>query len=319
MVETIAAAVHSDSEDDAFERKIRSLLHEAQADCLDSISKQLASQCHAWKDMKPLARVLLSHALLRPELHEMLAELVPRLSALLPELPAEAEGESPVTFARLLLNACQDEFECLLASREPADPALAGASLVVLRPPAARRQQVRRRDLRGAGRRPLRRGPGRARPGQAGRRPARARGAGVGGRPGTMDGGPQWPAESPDELPGAPLRVQGPGHESPSDDPGRPARGWRARGAPRRVRAGRASLPPRGCPVEDQGWPEGAHQVRQEADARQGGTVVPEVRGEGRPRVRGLIFCAVTSHVLSAWSFFTPTITSNDSAATRAE
>jgi len=131
MVETIAAAVHSDSEDDAFERKIRSLLHEAQADCLDSISKQLASQCHAWKDMKPLARVLLSHALLRPELHEMLAELVPRLSALLPELPAEAEGESPVTFARLLLNACQDEFECLLASREPADPALAGASLVV--------------------------------------------------------------------------------------------------------------------------------------------------------------------------------------------
>lgn len=132
MAETTAAAGHlGDPEEDEFERKTRSLLHEAKADCLDSISKQLASQCHAWKDMSHLARVLLSHALLRPDLREALAELVPLLSALLPELPAAAEGESPVTFPRLLLNACQDEFERLLDSCEPADPALAGVSLVV--------------------------------------------------------------------------------------------------------------------------------------------------------------------------------------------
>lgn len=131
MTRTMAAAGLSDSDGDEFERKTRSLLHEAKPDCLGSISKQLASQCHAPKDMKHLARVLLSHALVRPDLHGVLAELVPLLGGLLPEFPAEAGGEGPVTFPRLLLNTCQDEFESLLSSHEPADSLLAGVSLVV--------------------------------------------------------------------------------------------------------------------------------------------------------------------------------------------
>ena len=55
-------------------------------------------------------------ALAEPQHSDTYADMAVTLDSRYPEFPQEHEGDKPHTFTRLLLIACQDEFESLLKS-----------------------------------------------------------------------------------------------------------------------------------------------------------------------------------------------------------
>merc|ERR1712187_674195 len=64
-------------------------------------------------ELQLVVRIIYRTALASPHFLETYADMVFELCSLLPEFFEANDGETPVTFRRLLINACQEEFENL--------------------------------------------------------------------------------------------------------------------------------------------------------------------------------------------------------------
>jgi len=104
------------------ERRIRSLLNKICPDNLQVITEQLAAiELKNVEQLETMIKMIFGIALTDPHYCETYADMVYDLRSRYPEFPAEREGEKAVTFARALLNTCQNEFESLPTTFEPTD------------------------------------------------------------------------------------------------------------------------------------------------------------------------------------------------------
>jgi len=100
--------------DEILERRVRSLLNKICPDSLQVISEQLAAmEVKNAEQLGTIIKLIFGIALSYPHYCETYADLVFALRIRYPEFPAEREGEKAVTFVRVLLNTCQQEFEDL--------------------------------------------------------------------------------------------------------------------------------------------------------------------------------------------------------------
>jgi len=86
------------------------------------ISEHLAAmEVKNAEQLGTIIKLIVGIALSYPHYCETYADLVFALRSRYPEFPAEREGEKAVTFVRVLLNICQNEFEGLPTTFEPMD------------------------------------------------------------------------------------------------------------------------------------------------------------------------------------------------------
>jgi len=104
------------------ERRVRGLLNKICPDNLQVITEQLAAiELQNVEQLETIIKLIFGIALTDPHYCETYADMVFTLKSCYPEFPAEREGEKTVTFARALLNTCQNEFESLPTTFEPTD------------------------------------------------------------------------------------------------------------------------------------------------------------------------------------------------------
>lgn len=104
------------------ERRVRSLLNKICPDNLQVITEQLAAiELKNVEQLETIIKLIFGIALTDPHYCETYADMVFTLKSRYPEFPAERDGEKAVTFARALLNTCQNEFESLPTTFEPTD------------------------------------------------------------------------------------------------------------------------------------------------------------------------------------------------------
>jgi len=96
------------------ERRVKSLLNKICPDNLGVIVDRLAQiELYKAEELDFVIRVIFGKALAEPHYCETYADMVFALKSRYAEFPPEIEGEKPVTFTRVLLNTCQNEFENL--------------------------------------------------------------------------------------------------------------------------------------------------------------------------------------------------------------
>jgi len=96
------------------------LLNKICPDNLKTIVDRLATiELNKADELELVIRNIFSKALNAPHYCETYADMVFALKSRYPEFPAGVDGEKPVTFTRVLLNTCQNEFENLPTTFEP--------------------------------------------------------------------------------------------------------------------------------------------------------------------------------------------------------
>mmetsp|Transcript_107984 Transcript_107984/g.191217 ORF Transcript_107984/g.191217 Transcript_107984/m.191217 type:complete len:475 (-) Transcript_107984:13-1437(-) len=83
------------------------------------------------QDLELVVKLLFDAALTAPHDCEVYADIAMALSTRCPEFPSERSGENPVTFPRVLLNTCQQEYESMprwLKEPQPRDRKPSGGS-----------------------------------------------------------------------------------------------------------------------------------------------------------------------------------------------
>jgi hypothetical protein len=128
----------SGTHEEEIERKVRSLLNKICPDNLKTIVERLAQiELSKSDELEFVIRIIFGKALNEPHYCETYADMVFALRSRYPEFPAELEGEKPLTFTRVLLNTCQNEFEQLPttfeATEEEKNQYAAGALNVILK------------------------------------------------------------------------------------------------------------------------------------------------------------------------------------------
>lgn len=104
--------------EDELERRVLALLNKICPDNLKTIVDRLADvELNDAKELEQVITIILGKALSESHYCETYADMVYILRTRYPEFPPE-EGEKPATFRRVLLNACQNEFERLPTSLE---------------------------------------------------------------------------------------------------------------------------------------------------------------------------------------------------------
>eukprot|EP00245_Coleochaete_scutata_P017635 TRINITY_DN875_c0_g1_i1.p1 TRINITY_DN875_c0_g1~~TRINITY_DN875_c0_g1_i1.p1 ORF type:complete len:807 (-),score=197.56 TRINITY_DN875_c0_g1_i1:638-3058(-) len=107
------------SDKDKLAKTVKGILNKLTPEKFEVLLEQLLE---AGINSAPLLQSVISlvfdKAVLEPHFCPMYAELCVRLAEKLPEFPPEKEDEKPITFRRILLNTCQEEFEGASAMRE---------------------------------------------------------------------------------------------------------------------------------------------------------------------------------------------------------
>jgi len=108
--------------EEKIEREVRSLLNKICPDNLKTIVERLALiELYKAEELEFVIRIIFGKALNESHYCETYADMVFALRTRYPEFPAENPGEKAITFTRVLLNTCQNEFESLPTSFEPTD------------------------------------------------------------------------------------------------------------------------------------------------------------------------------------------------------
>ncbi|MCO5568939.1 hypothetical protein L7F22_022642 [Adiantum nelumboides] len=100
------------SEKDKVLRTVKGILNKLTPEKFDVLLEQLLnSGIDSAEILKGVISLVFDKAVLEPTFCPMYAELCVHLSKALPEFPSDEDDEKPVTFRRILLNSCQEEFE----------------------------------------------------------------------------------------------------------------------------------------------------------------------------------------------------------------
>lgn len=104
------------------ERDVRSLLNKITPDNLLTIVDQLALiMLERASELEFVISIIFQKALCEPHYCETYADMIYSLRSRYPEFPPENEGDKPITFTRVLLNTCQNEFETIPTTLEPTE------------------------------------------------------------------------------------------------------------------------------------------------------------------------------------------------------
>jgi len=121
-------APHSRSEE--IKRQVNSLLNKICPDNLQRITEQLAEvHLSSVDDLELVISLVFQAALTNSHYCETYADMIFAVKSKYKEFPPEEEDEKPVTFTRVLLNFCQNEFERLPETLEPAEEELRDSSV----------------------------------------------------------------------------------------------------------------------------------------------------------------------------------------------
>lgn len=108
--------------EEMLEREVRSLLNKICPDNLKTIVERLALiDLHKAEELEFVIRIIVQKASAEPHYCETYADMVFLLKSRYTKFPPETPGEKPVTFTRVLLNTCQNEFETLPTTFEPSE------------------------------------------------------------------------------------------------------------------------------------------------------------------------------------------------------
>jgi translation initiation factor 4G len=100
------------SEKEKVFRTVKGILNKLTPEKYDLLLEQmLQAGISSAEILQGVISLIFEKAVLEPNFCSMYAQLCLNLSKELPEFPPEQEGEKPVTFRRVLLNTCQEEFE----------------------------------------------------------------------------------------------------------------------------------------------------------------------------------------------------------------
>ncbi|MCO5605952.1 hypothetical protein L7F22_060138 [Adiantum nelumboides] len=100
------------SEKDKVLRTVKGILNKLTPEKFDVLLEQLLnSGIDSAEILKGVISLVFDKAVLEPTFCPMYAELCVHLSKALPEFPSDEDDGKPVTFRRILLNSCQEEFE----------------------------------------------------------------------------------------------------------------------------------------------------------------------------------------------------------------
>jgi translation initiation factor 4G len=118
-VTTIAKAANpwsarrgAQSEKEKVFRTVKGILNKLTPEKYDVLLEQMMQAgISSAEILQGVISLIFDKAVLEPNFCSMYAQLCVNLSKELPEFPSEQAGEKPVTFRRVLLNTCQEEFE----------------------------------------------------------------------------------------------------------------------------------------------------------------------------------------------------------------
>ncbi|KAH9559266.1 hypothetical protein CY35_06G048400 [Sphagnum magellanicum] len=100
------------SEKEKVFRTVKGILNKLTPEKYDVLLEQMMQAgISSAEILQGVISLIFDKAVLEPSFCSMYAQLCVNLSKELPEFPAEQSGEKPVTFRRVLLNTCQEEFE----------------------------------------------------------------------------------------------------------------------------------------------------------------------------------------------------------------
>mmetsp|Transcript_38895 Transcript_38895/g.86508 ORF Transcript_38895/g.86508 Transcript_38895/m.86508 type:complete len:781 (+) Transcript_38895:79-2421(+) len=99
-------------------RQIKGILNKLTPEKFERLLQQLLVVITTADILKQTITLVFENAVEQPTYCAMYAELCLRLSKELPSFPPPAGGDRPITFAQILLNTCQDEFEGAEAARD---------------------------------------------------------------------------------------------------------------------------------------------------------------------------------------------------------
>jgi translation initiation factor 4G len=100
------------SEKEKVFRTVKGILNKLTPEKYDVLLEQMMQAgISSAEILQGVISLIFDKAVLEPSFCSMYAQLCVNLSKELPEFPAEQPGEKPVTFRRVLLNTCQEEFE----------------------------------------------------------------------------------------------------------------------------------------------------------------------------------------------------------------
>lgn len=107
------------SEKEKVYRTVKGILNKLTPEKYDLLAEQMMQAgISSAEILQGVISLIFDKAVLEPTFCAMYAQLCVHLSKELPEFPAEQAGEKPITFRRVLLNTCQEEFEGADALRE---------------------------------------------------------------------------------------------------------------------------------------------------------------------------------------------------------
>lgn len=99
-------------------RQIKGILNKLTPEKFDRLLNQLLEVVTTAEILKHTIAMVFENAVAQPTFVAMYADLCLQLSKELPQFPPAAGEEKPMTFKRVLLNTCQDEFEETQNSRD---------------------------------------------------------------------------------------------------------------------------------------------------------------------------------------------------------
>ncbi|CAK9199098.1 unnamed protein product [Sphagnum troendelagicum] len=107
-----SASRGAQSEKEKVFRTVKGILNKLTPEKYDLLLEQMMQAgISSAEILQGVISLIFDKAVLEPNFCSMYAQLCVNLSKELPEFPSEQAGEKPVTFRRVLLNTCQEEFE----------------------------------------------------------------------------------------------------------------------------------------------------------------------------------------------------------------
>lgn len=107
-----SAGTTADDNDEKVVRTIKGILNKLTPDKFDRLAKQaLDAGINSAPLLQKCIVLVFEKAVAEPTFCPLYAKLCKRLSDNLPDFPSEEGDNKPITFRRVLLNTCQDEFE----------------------------------------------------------------------------------------------------------------------------------------------------------------------------------------------------------------
>lgn len=99
-------------------RQIKGILNKLTPEKFERLLNQLLEAVTTGELLKSTITMVFENAVAQPTFCAMYADLCLQLSKELPSFPPQEGDERPMSFKRVLLNTCQDEFEGVAAARE---------------------------------------------------------------------------------------------------------------------------------------------------------------------------------------------------------